>query len=217
MEETGLTASAGISYNKFLAKAASGMRKPNGQFTITPEMGEAFIEALPIEKFHGVGPATAKKMHAFGISTGADLKARSLEELQQHFGKLGSWYYSIARGQDERPVNPHRERKSSSSETTFDEDLSDAATIEAGILSLVNDVWKWAEKTGMRGRTTTVKIKWADFQQSTRSRTLKEPIDNEELFRQVSLDLVRSVFPLRKSIRLVGVGLSNFKGLSPRA
>src|SRR5580692_7181218 len=115
LEETGLTASAGVSYNKFLAKLASGQRKPNGQFAIIPEEGEAFVERLPIAKFHGVGPVTAAKMHALGIQTGADLKARSLEELQQRFGKAGPWYFAIARGQDDRPVNPNRERKSSGS------------------------------------------------------------------------------------------------------
>src|SRR6202012_115976 len=125
LEETGLTASAGVSYNKFLAKLASGRRKPNGQFAILPHEGEAFVEALPVAKFHGVGPATAAKMHALGIHTGADLKAWSLADLQGRFGKSGPWYHAIARGQDARPVNPSRERKSSGSETTFNEDRSE--------------------------------------------------------------------------------------------
>src|SRR5580698_8779297 len=171
LEETGLTASAGVSYNKFLAKLASGQRKPNGQFAITPEEGEAFVEALPVAKFHGVGPATAARMHAAGITTGADLKTWSLQDLQLRFGKAGGWFYEIARGQDHRAVNPNRERKSSGSETTFDEDLVDPARIEAGVLAMADDVWAWCEKTGERGRTVTVKIKWADFQQSTRSRS----------------------------------------------
>ena len=120
LEETGLTASAGVSYNKFLAKLASGRRKPNGQFAIMPQEGAAFVEALPVARFHGVGPATAARMHAAGIQTGADLKTWSLGDIQQRFGKSGGWYYAIARGEDHRPVNPNRERKSSGSETTFE-------------------------------------------------------------------------------------------------
>lgn len=171
LEETGLTASAGISYNKFLAKLASGRRKPNGQFAIQPHEGEAFVEALPVAKFHGVGPATADKMHRLGIHSGADLKSWSLQDLQARFGKSGSWYYGIARGQDLREVNPNRERKSSGSETTFEEDLVDPVKIEAGVLAMADDVWAWCEKTGRRARTVTVKIKWADFQQATRSQS----------------------------------------------
>jgi len=210
LEETGLTASAGVSYNKFLAKLASGQRKPNGQFAIMPEEGEGFVEALPIARFHGVGPATAARMHAAGIQTGADLKACSLQDLQHRFGKAGSWYYAIARGQDHRAVNPDRERKSSGSETTFDEDLTDPARIEAGVLALADDVWNWCETTSERGRTVTVKIKWADFQQSTRSRSQARPIDNRATLHEASLGLIRSVFPPAKGIRLVGVTLSNF-------
>ena len=212
LEETGLTASAGVSYNKFLAKLASGQRKPNGQFAIMPQEGAAFVEALPLARFHGVGPATAARMHAAGIQTGADLKAWSLQDLQQRFGKSGGWYYAIARGEDHRPVNPNRERKSSGSETTFEEDLTDPARIEAGVLVMADDVWAWCEKTGGRGRTVTVKIKWADFQQSTRSQSLATPIASRAALREASLGLIRSVFPPPKGIRLVGVTLSNFAG-----
>jgi len=210
LKETGLTASAGISYNKFLAKLASGKRKPDGQFAITPEMGETFIETLPVDKFHGVGPVTAKKMHLLGIHAGADLKACSLKDLRQHFGKSGSWYYDIARGQDDREVNPHRERKSASSETTFAEDLTDPAAIEAGVLALADEMWTWLETAGSHARTVTVKIKWADFQQSTRRCSLKIPFRDREQLRQVVLDLIRLILPPPKGIRLVGVGLSNF-------
>jgi DNA polymerase IV len=212
LEETGLTASAGVSYNKFLAKLASDQRKPNGQFAITPEEGPAFVEALPVAKFHGVGPATAARMHAAGIETGADLKAWSLHDLQRRFGKAGGWFYEIARGQDHRAVNPNRERKSSGSETTFEEDLTDPAQIEAGVLAMADDVWGWCEKTGARGRTVTVKIKWADFQQSTRSQSLARPIDSQATLQAASLGLIRSVFPPTKGVRLVGVTLSNFGG-----
>ena len=210
LEETGLTASAGVSYNKFLAKLASGQRKPNGQFAIVPEDGEAFVAALPVAKFHGVGPATAARMHAAGIQTGADLRTWSLQDLQRTFGKAGAWYHAIARGQDERPVNPNRERKSSGSETTFGEDLTDPARIEAGVLAMADDVWGWCEKTGGRGRTVTVKIKWSDFTQSTRSQSLPTPVSDRATLHEASLGLIRSVFPPARGIRLVGVTLSNF-------
>jgi DNA polymerase-4 len=215
LAETGLTASAGVSYNKFLAKLASGQRKPNGQFAITPEEGEAFVAALPVAKFHGVGPATAAKMHAVGIETGADLRSWSLEALQQRFGKAGGWYHAIARGVDQREVNPNRERKSSGSETTFGEDHLDPARIEAGVLAMADDVWAWCEKTGARGRTVTVKIKWADFQQSTRSQSFPAPVDSRAKLHEASLGLIRSVFPPAKGVRLVGVTLSNFVSEDP--
>lgn len=211
LEETGLTASAGVSYNKFIAKLASDVRKPNGQHVVTPDMGEAFVEALPVTRFHGVGPVTAAKMHKLGIQTGADMKRQSLEFLQAHFGKSGPWYYDIARGRDERPVRSDRERKSSGSETTFAVDLTEPEAIEAGVLGMADDVWSWCEKTGARGRTVTVKIKWADFQQSTRSRSLGAAVESRAGLHEASLALIRSVFPPPKGIRLVGVTLSNFR------
>ena len=211
-ETTRLTASAGISYNKFLAKLASGQRKPDGQFAIMPEQGSAFIEALPIAKFHGVGPATAARMHAAGIVTGADLKQWTLDDLIQRFGKAGSWYYQLARGQDDRPVNPDRTRKSSGSETTFDADTSDSARIETGVLAMADDVWAWCDKSGARARTVTIKIKWADFQQITRSRTLSAPVQSRAMLHEVSLGLIRLVLPATRAVRLVGVTLSNFVG-----
>ena len=170
--QTGLTASAGISYNKFLAKLASDHKKPNGQFVVTPAMGAAFVEALPVRKFHGVGPVTAEKMNQLGIFTGADLRRQTLEFLRQYFGKSGPWYYAIARGEDDRPVMPDRPRKSSGSETTFSDDLSDPAAIEAEVQAMADEVWAWCEKAQAFGRTVTVKIKYADFRQATRSRTL---------------------------------------------
>ena len=170
------------------------------------------MEGLPIAKFHGVGPATTARMHAAGIHTGADLRAWSLPDLQRRFGKAGGWYYAIARGQDDRAVNPNRERKSSGSETTFEEDLVDPACIEEGVLAMADEVWAWCEKTGERGRTVTVKIKWADFQQSTRSQSLARPVDSRAVLHAASLGLIRSLFPPSKGIRLVGVTLSNFVG-----
>jgi DNA polymerase-4 len=149
-------------------------------------------------------------MHAAGITTGADLKGWAREDLVQRFGKVGGWYYQLARGQDHRAVNPNRERKSSGSETTFDEDITDPVRIEAGVLAMADDVWAWCEKTGARARTVTVKIKRADFQQATRSRSLPTPVASRAQLHEVSLGLIRSVLPAAKGIRLVGVTLSNF-------
>ncbi|HEV2677522.1 MAG TPA: DNA polymerase IV [Aliidongia sp.] len=210
LEVTGLTASAGISYNKFLAKLASDQRKPNGQFVVPPSAGAAFIEALPVRKFHGVGPVTAEKMNRLGIFTGADLRQQSLAFLQGHFGKSGPWYHAIAQGEDHRPVVSDRPRKSSGSETTFRNDLTEPAEIEEGVIAMADEVWAWCEKAQAFGRTVTVKIKYADFQQATRSRTLGTPVTSQEVLRSVSIDLVRTVFPPAKGIRLLGVTLSSF-------
>lgn len=211
LEETSLTASAGISYNKFLAKLASDHRKPNGQFVIPPSIGPAFVETLPIGRFHGVGSVTATKMNNLGIHTGADLRLKSLAFLQQHFGKSGSWYYAIARGEDHRPVVPDRPRKSSGSETTFLEDLVDPAAVEAGVQAMVDDVWAWCEKARSFGQTVTVKIKFADFRQVTRSRTLSAPASSAVALVETSIALVQMIYPLTLGVRLVGVTVSNFR------
>ena len=154
---------------------------------------------------------------SLGIATGAELKAQSLAFLLRHFGRSGSWYYEIARGRDERAVNPNRERKSSGSETTFADDLTDPVAIEAGVLAMADDVWDWCEKTGARGRTVTVKVKWADFRLCTRSRSLTSPVSRREALHDCSLALIRSVYPPRAGIRLVGVTLSNFQGDEPES
>jgi DNA polymerase-4 len=210
-EVTGLTASAGISYNKFLAKLASDYRKPNGQFVVTPDKGAAFVENLAVGIFHGIGPVTADKMNRLGIQTGAELRTKSVEFLTQHFGKSGAWYYAISRGEDDRPVRPDRERKSSGSETTFAEDLTDAAAIEREVLGQADEVWTWCQKANAFGRTVTVKIKFADFQQATRSRSLTAPVSSLAVLHEMSLGLIRSVLPTQKGIRLVGVSVSNFE------
>jgi DNA polymerase-4 len=210
LEETRLTASAGISYNKFLAKIASSQRKPNGQFVITPEMGRDFIASLPVAKFHGIGPVTAAKMQRLGIQTGADLRAMSLALLQHHFGKSAVWYLSVANGEDDRPVVADRPRKSSGSETTFARDLVLPADIEAGIESMADDVWAWCEKAQAFGRTVTVKVKFTDFRQVTRSRSFPAVIARQDLLRQASVDLVRTLLPTAKGVRLLGVTVSNF-------
>jgi DNA polymerase IV len=210
LEVTGLTASAGISYNKFLAKLASGQRKPNGQFVIPPERGAAFVAALPVAKFHGVGPVTASRMEKLGIETGAHLRAQSLGFLQQHFGKAAAWYIAIANGEDDRPVVPDRPRKSSGSETTFDHDLTAAADIEAGVQAMAEEVWDWCRTAQAFGRTVTVKVKFADFQQVTRSRSFPAMVTDHDVLCQASVDLVRTVLPTGKGVRLLGVTVSNF-------
>ena len=217
LQETGLTASAGISYNKFLAKLASDHRKPDGQFAVTPGMGAAWVETLPVSRFHGVGPVTAEKMKRLGIETGGDLRSKSLDFLQRHFGSSAEWYYAIARGEDNRPVNPNRVRKSSGSETTFDRDLTDQGEIEAGVLRMADDVWRWCETRRAFGRTVTVKVKYGDFQQITRSRSQPAVIATQEAFRRSALMLIRSVLPADKGIRLVGVTVSNFAEQPPAA
>ena len=174
--ETGLTASAGVSYNKFLAKIASDHRKPDGLFVITPKMGPAFVETLPVGKFHGVGPATTAKMHRLGIETGLELRAQTLPFLQQHFGKSGPYYFWIARGIDERPVRADRIRKSVGAENTFSADLFTLEAAHEALQAIVEKVWRYCEGAGIRGRTVTLKVKYADFQQITRSRTCQAAI-----------------------------------------
>ncbi|HLI13819.1 MAG TPA: DNA polymerase IV [Alphaproteobacteria bacterium] len=210
LDATGLTASAGVSYNKFLAKLASDQRKPNGQFAITPDMALDFLAPLPVAKFHGVGPVTAAKMERLGIRTGADLRAKPIAFLQRHFGKSAAWYLSIANGEDDRPVVADRQRKSSGSETTFARDLTASAEIEAGVAAMADEVWAWCEKAKAFGRTVTVKVKYADFRQVTRSRSFSSPVARRDLLRQASIDLVRSLLPTAKGVRLLGVTVSNF-------
>ena len=209
-QQTGLTASAGISYNKFLAKLASDHRKPNGQYLVPPGKGAEFVAGLKIGKFHGVGPVTAQKMNDLGVFTGAHLRQKPIEFLEQHFGKQADWFYNVARGEDHRPVHADRVRKSSGSETTFAEDLTDIAAIEAGIVAMADDVWQCCQKANSYARTVTVKIKYTDFTQVTRSRTMPTLVNDQGELHRISKQLVHSVFPLRLPIRLLGVSVSNF-------
>ncbi|WP_317238997.1 DNA polymerase IV [Hymenobacter sp. 5516J-16] len=172
LQKTQLTASAGISYNKFLAKLASDYRKPNGQFVIRPSQGLEFVAGLAVGQFHGIGPATAARLNHLGIFSGLDLRQQSETFLRQHFGKAGSHYYRIARAQDFRPVVPDRLRKSIGSETTFEQDLLTPEELTTGLQPCLASVWQHCQRTGLRGRTVTLKVKYADFQQITRSRTL---------------------------------------------
>ncbi len=208
-EETGLTASAGVSYNKFLAKLASDQRKPDGLYVIPPDRGAAFVEGLPIGRFHGVGPATEAKMLRLGISTGADLRERSLAFLQEHFGKASAYYFGIARGIDHRPVRANRIRKSVGAENTFADDLVDYEPMREALQPILDKVWRHCEIHGTRGRTVTLKVKFSDFTIITRSRSAAATIDGRDALEAVSLALLQAEMPMRRSVRLLGVSLSS--------
>jgi DNA polymerase-4 len=202
--QTDLTASAGVSYNKFLAKLASDHRKPDGLFVITPKMGPAFVENLPVGKFHGIGPATTAKMNRLGI----DLRGQAMSFLQQHFGKSGPYYYWIARGVDDRPVRANRVRKSVGAEITFFDDLFTFDAARDALLPIIDKVWRNCETTGTRGRTVTLKLKYADFLQITRSQSLRGVIEARAELERIALELLRAKFPVTKGIRLLGLSIS---------
>ena len=209
LAETHLTASAGVSYNKFLAKMASDERKPNGLFVITPRIGPGFIQGLPVARFHGIGPVTAARMEGLGLRTGSDLRDQSLEFLQQHFGKAGTYYFALARGIDDRPVCADRIRKSMGAETTFGADLFSVEEARTAVDPLISRVWSWCETTTIRGRTATLKAKYSDFRQITRSRSLPHPIPSRAAFEEIVATLLDPLFPPERGIRLLGVTLSS--------
>jgi len=208
-EQTGLTASAGVSYNKFLAKLASDHRKPDGLFVIPPERGAAFVESLEVGTFHGVGPVTAAKMNRLGIHTGLDLRAQTMAFLQEQFGKSGPYYYWIARGVDERPVRADRIRKSVGAENTFSEDLTTLPAMHEQLRPLADKVWTHCQVSGTRGRTVTLKVKYADFQQITRSRSFGDFVPSVAVLESTALDLLKPLLPVRLGVRLLGVTLSS--------
>jgi DNA polymerase IV len=171
--------------------------------------GPTFVEALPVERFHGVGPATAAKMNDLGIFTALDLRARDEAFLLKHFGKAGSHFYCICRGIDHRPVVPNRIRKSVGAENTFSRDLTSLDDMRAELGPLVEKVWRYCESTGVRGRTVTLKVKFADFQIITRSRSRSALISDRWTLASISADLLAAQFPMRKGVRLIGVSLSS--------
>ncbi|OON66217.1 DNA polymerase IV [Hymenobacter sp. CRA2] len=217
LEQTQLTASAGISYNKFLAKLASDYRKPNGQFVIRPEQGLDFVAGLSVGQFHGIGPATAKKLNELGIFTGLDLRNQSELFLRQYFGKAGGYYYAIARAEDHRPVVPDRVRKSVGSETTFAQDLTSYEELVEGLQPSIDEVWEYCQRAEILGRTVTVKVKYADFQLISRSRTSLSPLATPALLAQLTDELLRGLLPLPKGVRLLGVSLSNLEPMGDMA
>ena len=212
-EQTGLTASAGVSFNKMLAKIASDIDKPNGIAVITPDEADAFITALPIERFHGIGKATARKLHEMGIHTGADLKAASVDTLVDRFGKRGRFYSEIAHGRDMRPVKAEREHKSVGSETTFRDNISDTQTLLTHIYEQNADAFSQLIKKGYLGQTITLKIKYADFSQITRSHTLHTPFPDAESA-HYWLDKLLADVPRQLPIRLVGVTYSTLSNIN---
>jgi DNA polymerase-4 len=205
--ETGLTASAGVSYCKFIAKLASDHNKPDGICVIPPHKGAAFVATLPVKRFHGVGPVTAAKMERLGIVTGADLAAWSLLELEAHFGSSAGWYWKIARGIDERPVRADRERKSVSAERTFDVDLSAPDDLRRELDRVADLAWQRIARAEARGRTVTLKVKFADFQLISRSRSFAAPIADAGAFCAAGEALLEALLPVPKGIRLIGLGL----------
>ncbi len=207
--ETGLTASAGVSYNKFLAKLASDQRKPDGLFVITPRMGPGFVETVAVGRFHGIGPVTAARMNALGIHTGLDLRRQSREFLTAQFGKSGDYLHGVARGIDHRPVQADRPRKSVGAETTFERDLQHWEEVAPALDPVFAKVWAAYGRGGHTGRTVTVKVKYADFRQVTRSRSMAGPVAARGMLEQISLDLLRPLFPPDRGVRLLGVTLSN--------
>jgi len=207
-EETGLTASAGISVNKFLAKVASDINKPNGQKTIHPDKVEGFLEELPVEKFYGVGKVTANKMFSLGIYKGKDLKKRSLEDLVRIFGKSGKHYYNVVRGIHTSEVKPHRIQKSVAVERTFFEDLFDEQQINEKLESLGNKLHQRLQKNNILGRTLTLKIKYKDFSLFTRSITRDEYFTSPEQYLNTGKKLWE-LRPYDKAVRLLGLSLSH--------
>ena len=207
--ETGLTASAGVSYNKFIAKLASDQNKPDGLCVITPAKGEAFVATLPVKRFHGIGPKTAEKMAGMGIVTGADLKAQSLAFLTHNFGSAGQYYYNLARGICHRQVRPDRPYKSIGAEDTFVEDLIEERDLAAELDRISRTVWRRVEEKGLSGRTVTLKVKYRDFQILTRARSLDRAVSGREEFLEIGCALLHNLMPAAKGIRLLGLTLSN--------
>jgi DNA polymerase-4 len=208
-EECELTASAGVSYCKFIAKLASDHRKPDGLCVITPEKGPDFVASLPVARFHGVGPVTARKMERLGIHTGADLREWSVPALQANFGSSAEWYWRICRGIDEREVKPDRPYKSVSAERTFDEDLRDRDRLAAELDRIAGYAWDRIARAEVSGRTVTLKVKYADFTIITRSKSFTGPVPDLPAFVAAGQTLLSALHPLPKGIRLLGLGLHN--------
>ncbi len=207
-EEVGLTASAGISINKFVAKIASDFNKPNGQKTVNPDEVISFLEALPIRKFYGVGKVTTEKMYQLGIFTGADLKLKSLEFLEKHFGKSGAYYFNIVRGIHESEVKPERIAKSVATEHTFDENLTSEIFMLEKLEAIAGELERRLKRYDVAGKTVTLKIKYSDFTLQTRSKTLPYFISDKSLMLEIAKELLYQE-RMKESVRLLGISLSN--------
>lgn len=212
--KTRLTASAGVSYNKFLAKIASDQNKPDGICVIRPGEGADFVAGLPVHRFHGVGPKGAEKMAKLGIATGADLAAKDIEFLQANFGSMGDYLYRAARGIDLRRVSAHRVRKSVGGERTFSEDISSGPALRETLDNIIDIVWDSIERSEAKGRTVTLKMKYSDFQNVTRAQTVDHPVADKQEFARISRALLDELLPLPLPIRLMGLTLSKLEGES---
>lgn len=209
-DELQLTASAGVSVNKFVAKIASDLNKPDGLTFIGPSAIESFMEKLPVEKFHGVGKVTAEKMKKMGLHTGADLKLLSEHDLKQYFGKAGGFYFRIVRGIDDRAVQPERETKSMGAEDTFPHDLLRTEEMNAELARIGQLVYDRLLRYQLKGRTITLKIKYADFRQITRNQSFPHPVGDLQTIVNTAQQLLLSTDPEDKPVRLLGISLSNF-------
>ena len=210
--KTQLTASAGVSYNKFLAKLASDQNKPDGMCIIRPGEGARFVAGLPIRRFHGVGPKAEGKMQALGIATGADLAAKDIAFLRAHFGSMADYLFRAARGIDLRPVAAHRVRKSVGGERTFSEDIGSGTALRETLETIISIVWERIVAAGARGRTVTLKLKFTDFQIMTRAASLPDYVSGKDEFAKLARALLEAELPLRGPIRLMGLTLSALEG-----
>lgn len=213
--DTGLTASAGVSYNKFLAKIASDQNKPDGLCVIRPGEGAQFVASLPVRRFHGIGPRGANKMAALGIETGGDLRDKSLPFLRENFGALADYLYRAARGIDLRQVKADRPRKSVGGERTFERDISSGSALRETLERIIEIVWERIERSGSSGRTVTLKLKFNDFTPLTRARSLPRVVADKAEFADLARALLDSQLPLAKPVRLMGLTLSALEGEEP--
>lgn len=209
LEVTQLTASAGVSVNKFLAKTASGINKPNGLTLIPPDKAECFAESLKIDDFYGIGPKTAEKMRSYGVMTGADLKRWTEADLLRRFGRVGSFYYNIVRGIDDREVEPNRVRKSVGAEESFAEDLVDRDAMVTALREIAETVKRRMDNAETKGRTLTLKVKYADYTQVTRSRTCVDAIVEIDEMMDIAMELMESTLVYERHARLLGLSMSN--------
>jgi DNA polymerase IV len=216
-EETGLTASAGVAPNKFLAKIASGWQKPDGLTVIAPARVERFLRELPIDALWGVGPVTATRLRAHGIDKLVDVRAVPVDDLRAVVGSLAPWLQQLAHGVDDRPVEPNREAKSASSENTFNRDLTDLDEIRSAVDEMARDVTAWLVRKMRRARTVTLKVRYQDFTTITRSVTVTPPTDDASVVASRAVALLDRTEAGARPVRLLGVGVHNLSGLDEEA
>ncbi|RDC60715.1 DNA-directed DNA polymerase [Alteripontixanthobacter maritimus] len=212
-EQTQLTSSAGVSYNKFLAKLASDQNKPNGICVIRPGQGAAFVQSLPVRRFHGIGPKAEEKCKRLGLATGADIAAKEITWLTANFGSFGEYLFRAARGIDLRPVRSTRQRKSVGGERTFHEDQHAPDELRETCERIIDIVWERIERNGAKGRTVVLKLKYNDFTLHTRSKSVPYLVADKDQFAAIARDLLEEEMPLARPIRLMGLTLSSLEGV----